>query len=477
MKKDFLWGGAVAAHQVEGAWNIGGKGISIADVMTRGTKETARKITPGIIDGHFYPNHDAIDFYHQYPQDIKLFAEMGFKCFRTSIAWTRIFPQGDELTPNEEGLAFYDALFDELLKYGIEPVVTLAHFEMPWYLVEKFGGWRDRALIDFFTTFSLTVMTRYQHKVKYWMTFNEINNQQILDNPIYAFTNSGILYGEGEDRQEVVYQAAHYQFVASAKVVEAARKINPQFRIGCMIAATPNYPLTSDPLDNLLAQRENEKQLFFTDVHVRGKYPSWVRKEWENRGYQIDVTPEDLEILTRGTVDYIGISYYLSNTLSASERGERLKDNLLGDNQLVKNPHIPSTEWGWSVDPTGLRYYLNMLNNRYALPIFIVENGFGANDVLTRDGVDDLERIGFLSLHIDEMKKAIEMDGVDVMGYTIWGCIDLVSFTTGEMKKRYGLIYVDRDNAGEGSGERRKKLSFQWYKNVIATNGDTTILD
>lgn len=477
MKKDFLWGGAVAAHQVEGAWNIGGKGISIADVMTSGTKETARKITPGIIDGHFYPNHDAIDFYHQYPQDIKLFAEMGFKCFRTSIAWTRIFPQGDELTPNEEGLAFYDALFDELLKYGIEPVVTLAHFEMPWYLVEKFGGWRDRALIDFFTTFSLTVMTRYQHKVKYWMTFNEINNQQILDNPIYAFTNSGILYGEGEDRQEVVYQAAHYQFVASAKVVEAARKINPQFRIGCMIAATPNYPLTSDPLDNLLAQRENEKQLFFTDVHVRGKYPSWVRKEWENRGYQIDVTPEDLEILTRGTVDYIGISYYLSNTLSASERGERLKDNLLGDNQLVKNPHIPSTEWGWSVDPTGLRYYLNMLNNRYALPIFIVENGFGANDVLTRDGVDDLERIGFLSLHIDEMKKAIETDGVDVMGYTIWGCIDLVSFTTGEMKKRYGLIYVDRDNAGEGSGERRKKRSFQWYKNVIATNGDTTILD
>ena len=477
MKKDFLWGGAVAAHQVEGAWNTGGKGISIADVMTSGTKETARKITSGIVDGHFYPNHDAIDFYHQYPQDIKLFAEMGFKCFRTSIAWTRIFPQGDELTPNEEGLAFYDALFDELLKYGIEPVVTLSHFEMPWNLVEKLGGWRDRALIDFFTTFSLTVMTRYQHKVKYWMTFNEINNQQILDNPIYAFTNSGIIYGEGEDRQEVIYQAAHYQFVASAKVVEAARKINPQFRIGCMIAATPNYPLTSDPLDNLLAQRENEKQLFFTDVHVRGKYPSWVRKEWENRGYQIDVTPEDLEILTRGTVDYIGISYYLSNTLSASERGERLKDNLLGDNQLVKNPHIPSTEWGWSVDPTGLRYYLNMLNNRYALPIFIVENGFGANDVVTREGVDDLERIGFLSLHIDEMKKAIETDGVDVMGYTIWGCIDLLSFTTGEMKKRYGLIYVDRDNAGEGSGERRKKRSFQWYKNVIATNGDTTILD
>lgn len=472
MKKDFLWGGAVAAHQVEGAWNVGGKGISTADVMTDGTKDIARKITPGILDGHFYPNHEAIDFYHQYPQDIKLFAEMGFKCFRTSIAWTRIYPQGDELMPNEEGLAFYDALFDELLKYGIEPVVTLAHFEMPWYLVEKFGGWRDRALIDFFTTFSVTVMERYQHKVKYWMTFNEINNQQILDNPIYAFTNSGIIYGEDEDRQEVVYQAAHYQFVASAKVVEAGRKINPDFRIGCMIAATPNYPLTSDPLDNLLAQRENEKQLFFTDVHTRGKYPSWVRKEWENKGYQIDVTDQDLDILTCGTVDYIGISYYLSNTLSASDRGERLKDNLLGDSHLVKNPHIPSTEWGWSVDPAGLRYYLNMLNNRYALPIFIVENGFGANDVLTPDGVDDLERIGFLSLHIEEMKKAIECDGVDVMGYTIWGCIDLVSFTTGEMKKRYGLIYVDRDNAGNGSGARSKKRSFDWYKNVIATNGD-----
>ena len=475
MKKDFLWGGAVAAHQVEGAWNVGGKGISIADVMTDGTKERARKITPGIMDGHFYPNHDAIDFYHHYPQDIQLFAEMGFKCFRTSIAWTRIYPQGDDCAPNEEGLAFYDALFDELLKYGIEPVVTLSHFEMPWSLVERFGGWRDRALIDFFTTFSVTVMERYKNKVKYWMTFNEINNQQILDNPIYAFTNSGIIYGEGEDRQEVVYQAAHYQLVASAKVVEAGRKINPDFHIGCMIAATPNYPLTSDPLDNLLAQRENEKQLFFTDVHVRGAWPSWVRKEWENRGYEIDVTEDDLSVLKRGTVDYIGISYYLSNTLSACERGERLKDNLLGDNHLVKNPYISSTEWGWSVDPVGLRYYLNMLNNRYGLPIFIVENGFGANDVLTQDGVDDLERIGFLSLHIEEMKKAIECDGVDVMGYTIWGCIDLVSFTTGEMKKRYGLIYVDRDNAGNGSGARRKKRSFDWYKKVIATNGDTGI--
>ena len=477
MQKDFLWGGAVAAHQVEGAWNLGGKGISIADVMTNGTKETSRKITPGILEDNFYPNHDAIDFYHQYPQDIALFAEMGFKCFRTSIAWTRIYPQGNESTPNEEGLAFYDALFDELLKYGIEPVVTLSHFEMPWYLVEQFGGWRSRETIDFFTRFSVSAMERYQHKVKYWMTFNEINNQQILDNPIYAFTNSGIIFEGDEDRQQVVYQAAHYQFVASAKVVAAGRKINPAFRIGCMIAATPNYPLTSDPLDNLIAQSENERQLFFTDVQIRGKYPSWVLKEWEIKGYDIDVTDEDLSILPDGIVDYIGISYYLSNTVSASERGERLQDSLLGSSCLVKNPHITSTEWGWSVDPTGLRYYLNMLNNRYSLPIFIVENGFGANDILTPEGVNDLDRINYLTLHIEEMKKAIEIDGVDVMGYTIWGCIDLVSFTTGEMKKRYGLIYVDRDNLGNGSGARSKKRSFQWYKNVIATNGDTSLPD
>lgn len=471
MKADFLWGGAVAAHQVEGGWNQGGKGLSIADVMTAGTKDRPRRITDGVIKDAFYPNHEGIDLYHHYQEDIQLFAEMGFKCFRTSMAWTRIFPQGNEVEPNEAGLVFYDKLIDELLRYNIEPVITLSHFEMPYYLVKHYGGWRSRELIDFFVKFSLTVMERYRDRVKYWMTFNEINNQRILNNPIYSFTNSGIIYEEGENKEEVMYQAAHYQLVASAKVVAEGHKINPDFQIGCMLAATPNYPYSSRPTDLLLAQGEDEKQLFFTDVHARGHYPQRVLKEWEIKGYQIDQTEEDLAWLAQGKVDYIGLSYYLSNTVSSSTEGKLLGDGLLGDDVLVENPHVPSTEWGWSIDPVGLRYYLNLLTNRYELPLFIVENGFGAVDLVTDGQINDEYRIGYLREHIIEMKKAIELDGVDVLGYTVWGCIDPISFTTGEMKKRYGFIYIDRENDGSGSLARSKKQSFSWYQEVIASNG------
>ncbi|WP_086315393.1 6-phospho-beta-glucosidase [Enterococcus sp. 7F3_DIV0205] len=471
MRNDFLWGGAVAAHQVEGGFTQGGKGVSIADVMTSGSKDHAREITDGIIEGKFYPNHEAIDFYGHYQEDIKLFAEMGFKCLRTSIAWTRIFPKGDEQEPNEAGLAFYDNLFDELLKYGIEPVITLSHFEMPYHLVKHYGGWRSRELIGFFTKFAVTVMERYKGKVKYWMTFNEINNQRILENPIYSFTNSGILYQADEDKLKTMYQAAHYQFVASSITVAEGKKINPDFQIGCMLAATPNYPLTSDPSDIIAAQQEDEKQLFFTDVQVRGNYPRWAVKEWERKGYDLDITEEDLQLLKAGTVDYIGISYYLSNTISTRPEAVRLDDDLLGDSSLVENPYVSMTEWGWSIDPAGLRHYLNLLSNRYERPIFIVENGFGYADTLVEEKVHDVERIDFLSQHIKEMKKAIEIDGVDVIGYTVWGCIDPISFTTGEMRKRYGFIYVDRDNQGNGSLRRIKKDSFDWYKHLIQTNG------
>lgn len=471
MRKDFLWGGAVAAHQVEGGWNKGAKGISIADVMTAGSKDHAREITDGIIEGKFYPNHEAIDFYGNYKEDIQLFAEMGFKCLRTSIAWTRIFPNGDEKEANEAGLAFYDDVFDELLKHGIEPVITLSHFEMPYHLVKQYGGWRNRKLIEFFTKFAVTVMERYKDKVNYWMTFNEINNQRILENPIYSFTNSGILYQKDEDKLKTMYQAAHYQFVASAITVTEGKKINSDFQTGCMLAATPNYPLTSDPNDVMAAQKEDEKQLFFTDVQVRGNYPRWVVKEWERQTYELDITEKDLQALKAGTVDYIGISYYLSNTISTRPEAIRLDDDLLGDSSLVENPYVSMTEWGWSIDPTGLRYYLNLLSNRYERPIFIVENGFGYADTLVDDEVHDIERIDFLSQHIKEMKKAVELDGVDVLGYTVWGCIDPISFTTGEMRKRYGFIYVDRDNQGNGSLKRIKKDSFEWYKHLIQTNG------
>ena len=473
LSKNFLWGGAVAAHQVEGAYNKGGKGISIADVMTAGTHTIPRKITDGIIEGNYYPNHEGIHFYEKYKEDIKLFAEMGFKCFRTSIAWTRIFPNGDELEPNEEGLKFYDNLFDELLKYHIEPVITLSHFEMPYHLVKNYGGWRNRKLIDFFVRFCEVVMKRYKDKVKYWMTFNEINNQTITTNPIYAFTNSGILYKEDENKEEVMFQAAHYEFVASAKVVKMGHEINPNFRIGCMVAAMPSYPYSCNPDDIMKAEEANREQLMFTDVHVRGRYPKHTLKLWERKHYQLDITKEDEEILKAGTVDFIGCSYYLTTVVTANNEMKRTGNDSAGKADVVENPYLKTSDWGWTIDPVGLRFYLNQLYDKYEIPIFIVENGFGAVDVLKEDfTIDDDNRIEYLTNHIVEMKKAIEIDGVDVIGYTTWGCIDPISFTTGEMKKRYGFIYVDRENDGSGSLKRYKKKSFDWYKKVIESNGE-----
>lgn len=471
--QEFLWGGAVAAHQVEGGYNKGGKGISIADVMTAGTHTISRKVTDGVIEGLNYPNHEAINFYENYKEDIRLFAEMGYKCFRTSIAWTRIFPNGDESIPNEDGLKFYDDLFDELLKYNIEPVITLSHFEMPYHLVKNYGGWRNRKLIDFFVNFCEVVMSRYKDKVKYWMTFNEINNQSITTNPIYAFTNSGIIYEEQEDKEEVMYQAVHYEFVASAKVVKIGHEINPEFKIGCMVAAIPSYPYSCNPEDMIKFVESNREQLMFTDVHVRGHYPRHTLKLWERKNYNLDITDEDKKILKEETVDFIGCSYYLTTVVSADKTMKTTGNDSAGKADVVENPYLKTSDWGWNIDPVGLRFYLNQLYDKYELPIFIVENGFGAEDVLKSDNtVDDGYRIEYLASHIREMKKAIEIDGVDVIGYTVWGCIDPVSFTTGEMKKRYGFIYVDKNNDGSGTLKRYKKKSFDWYKNVIKFNGE-----
>ncbi|HBG7072370.1 family 1 glycosylhydrolase [Clostridioides difficile] len=395
--QEFLWGGAVAAHQVEGGYNKGGKGISIADVMTAGTHTIPRKITDGVIEGLNYPNHEAINFYENYKEDIRLFAEMGYKCFRTSIAWTRIFPKGDESTPNEDGLKFYDDLFDELLKYNIEPVITLSHFEMPYHLVKNYGGWRNRKLIDFFVNFCEVVMNRYKDKVKYWMTFNEINNQSITTNPIYAFTNSGIIYEEQEDKEEVMYQAVHYEFVASAKVVKIGHEINPEFKIGCMVAAMPSYPYSCNPEDMIKFVESNREQLMFTDVHVRGYYPRHTLKLWERKNYNLDITEEDKKILKEGIVDFIGCSYYLTTVVTADKTMKTTGNDSVGKADVVENPYLKTSDWG---------------------------------------------------------------------------CIDPVSFTTGEMKKRYGFIYVDKNNDGSGTLKRYKKKSFDWYKKVIKFNGE-----
>lgn len=468
--KDFLWGGAVAAHQIEGAWDVGGKGISTADVMTAGANGVAREITDGVIPGKNYPNHEAIDFYHHYKEDVALFAEMGFKAFRTSIAWSRIFPNGDDAEPNEAGLQFYDDLFDELLKYDIEPVITLSHFEIPYNLYKNYGGFRNKKLIDFFVKYSEVVMERYKDKVKYWMTFNEINNQANGYHDLHVFTNSAILFEEGEDKAEVIYQAALNELIASAKVIKRGHEINPDFQIGCMMAYVPVYPLSANPDDMIASVKAMNRRFFYNDIHAKGEIPTYTLNEWEREGYNIEYTDEELQALREGTVDYIGFSYYMTNTVTAiDEVAGHDEDGL----KIAQNPFIKESDWGWPIDPTGLRYILNVLQQRYDLPLFIVENGFGAYDQVEDDGsIQDDYRIDYLRAHIEEMKKAVEIDGVDLMGYTPWGCIDLVSFGTGEMEKRYGFIYVDKDNQGEGTLERKKKKSFDWYKKVIESNGE-----
>lgn len=470
-RKDFLWGGAVAAHQLEGAYNVDGKGLSIVDVVTAGTREKKRRITDGIVSGEYYPNHEAIDFYHHYKEDIKLFAEMGFKCFRTSIAWSRIFPNGDETEPNEAGLQFYDKLFDECLKYGIQPVITLSHFEMPLHLVKKYGGWRSRRLIHFFVKFAEICFKRYKNKVKYWMTFNEINNQANFLNEESVYFNSGIQYAKEEKKEEVVYQAAHYELVASAQAVKVGHEINPDFVIGCMIAMCPIYPYSCKPEDILMAEKAMQKRYYFADVHVKGEYPCNILKYWERKQFHIDITEEDLSILKQGCVDYIGFSYYMSFAIDHKQNNPYY--DYIEEEMLVKNPYVKASDWGWQIDPIGLRYSMNWFADRYCVPLFIVENGLGAYDKIEQDGtIADDYRIEYLREHIVQMKKAVEEDGIDLIGYTPWGCIDLVSAGTGEMDKRYGFIYVDKHNDQTGTLARSRKKSFYWYKKVIETNGE-----
>ncbi|MBQ0065331.1 MAG: 6-phospho-beta-glucosidase [Firmicutes bacterium] len=473
LSKDFLWGGALAAHQFEGGVLNTSKGLSVADVMTAGTHTIPRVITDGVEEGKYYPNHVGIDFYGHYKEDIAMFAELGFKCFRTSIAWTRIFPLGDEEEPNEEGLQFYDDVFDELLKYGIEPVITLSHFEMPYHLAKEYGGFLNRKTIGFFTKYAEVCFKRYKNKVKYWMTFNEINNQMNVNNDIFGWTNSGVLFSKYEDKEKAMYQCGIYELIASAKAVKIGHEINPDFLIGNMIAMVPYYPFSCRPEDQTLAQREMHQRYFWSDTQIRGHIPSYAWKMFEKKGWNLDITEEDIAALAEGTVDYLGFSYYMTNTLDSTVTKDVSKALDGSAPNSVANPYIKVSDWGWSIDPEGLRYALNAFYERYEIPLFIVENGFGAIDVKEEDGsCHDPYRIDYLRAHIKAMKAAVEEDGVDLMGYTPWGCIDCVSFTTGEMKKRYGFIYVDRNNDGSGTLVRSKKDSFEWYKRVTASNGE-----
>ena len=398
---------------------------------------------------------------------------MGFKCFRTSIAWTRIFPNGDDAEPNEEGLKFYDNVFDELLKYGIEPVITLSHFEMPYHLAKEYGGFMNRKTVDFFVKFAKVCFERYKDKVKYWMTFNEINNQMNYETDIFGWTNSGVHFGDYENSEEAMYKCAHHTLLASALAVKAGKEINPDFLIGNMIAMGPIYPFSCRPADIVLSNEEMHKRWFFCDVQVRGHYPNYALKMFERKEFNIGMSEEDKKILAEGCVDYIGFSYYSSSVVDSTVNNEVRGTVEAKDIHGVDNPYLKATDWGWTIDPIGLRYVLNAFYERYEKPLFIVENGFGAIDEKEEDGsCHDPYRIDYLRAHIKEMKKAVEEDGVDLMGYTPWGCIDCVSFTTGEMKKRYGFIYVDRDNEGHGTLERSKKDSYDWYKKVVSSNGE-----
>ncbi|MCQ4086724.1 6-phospho-beta-glucosidase [Saccharibacillus sp. JS10] len=467
--KDFLWGGAIAANQAEGAYLEGGKGLTVVDLLPTGDKRRdimkghVPSLTP--IEGEYYPSHEAIDFYHRYKEDIALFAEMGFKSLRVSIAWSRIFPTGEESTPNEEGLQFYDDLFDELHRNGIEPIVTLAHFDVPVHLVEKYGSWRHRKLVSLFETYATTVLERYKTKVKYWMTFNEIN--MLLHLP---FLGAGLVFQEGDNIEQIKYQAAHHQLVASALAVKACHEIAPDAIIGCMLAAGSFYPFTCNPKDVYQGMEKDRESYFFIDVQSRGEYPGYAKRFFRDNNLDIVMEDGDAEILKNNTVDYIGFSYYSSRTTSTDPEVTKnmTSGNVFGS---VANPYLDKSEWGWTVDPLGMRITANQLHDRYQKPLFVVENGFGAHDEPQADGsINDDYRIDYLKRHIAEMGEAIQ-DGVNILGYTCWGPIDIVSASSGEMRKRYGYIYVDRDNAGQGTLQRSKKKSFDWYKNVIASDG------
>lgn len=459
----FLWGGAIAANQCEGAYAEGGKGLSIVDVVRGSSLGVDRKIDDSVKESVYYPSHEAIDMYHHYKDDIKLFAEMGFKCLRFSINWARIYPSGDETIPNEEGLEFYNNFINELKKYNIEPVITLSHFETPLNLVTKYGSWRNRKLIDFYVRYCQTVMTRYKDKVKYWLTFNEINEVMNKKEP---WLQGGLSFTEEEYPPKVKLQACHHMFLASSKVVLMAKEINPNFQIGCMIQYTPGYSKTTNPNDEFAKQLYSKQNLYFTDVMVKGKYTNLCKSVWKRFDVSLDIEEGDLELINAGTVDFISFSYYFSYLVSDDGYG--------GYKYEKNNPYLKQGQWNRTIDPVGLRISLNELYDRYEVPLFVVENAIPLNDQIEVDGkIHDSDRIQFFREHIKQIELAINRDCVDVIGYTTWAPIDLVSVSTGEMKKRYGFIYVDKNNDGSGTLKRYKKDSFEWYKQVIATNGAT----
>lgn len=490
--KDFLWGGATAANQIEGAYNEGGRGFATSDFARLITKEIRstegsydKRLPHNAVDTEMLrnmkihpenwemPKRRGINFYRTYKEDLSLMGKngMGFNVFRMSISWSRIFPNGDDEVPNEEGLAFYDKVFDECIAQGMTPLVTLCHFDTPLALAEKYSGFASRHTVDAFVKFARTCFTKYKGKVKYWLTFNEINN--VLTNP---FTCSGVIQepdGTGNpyvDKWQLKFQTAHNQLVASALAVKACHEIDPDAKIGNMLCRLENYAESSKPEDQLQVLFEDHFNWFFTDVQATGKYPYWINRFFENYDVHIERDHGDDMILKEGRIDFITISYYI--TYIMRYKGLNIPKPAGSLVSEIKNPHLPMTDWGWPIDPIGFRVTLNHIYDRYHLPIFIAENGLGAVDYPDKDGriIDDY-RIDYLKAHVEQLKEAIQ-DGVDVFGYAWWGPIDLISSGTSEMTKRYGMIYVDQDDYGKGTGKRSKKKSFYYYKKLIASNGE-----
>lgn len=460
----FLWGGAIAANQAEGAWQADGKGIALADVVRGGI--IAGKPDAKVESGKYYPSHEAIDFYHQYHSDLELMAGMGFKCFRTSIAWTRIFPTGEETEPNEQGLAYYEEMFKTMRKLGMTPVVTISHYETPLNLVDKYNGWESKALIPLFERYCRAIFTRFGKLVPYWMTFNEMNNVMTIPFAAGALRVSG----SPEHQLQQKYQAAHNMFVANARANKLAREIMPDAQMGIMLSLSGAvlYPASTNPDDVLATMNLQRRSLFFADVQLNGEYPTYFKRIQRDNHLQLDVTADELALIKAYPSDYLGFSYYRSSVYAAGGSTAGGTGGLLGQD----NPYLKKSDWGWPIDPTGLRYLCNLLQDRYHKPLFIVENGLGDVDHIEEDGsIHDTNRINYLKAHVAAMDEALA-DGCNIIGYTWWGPIDIVSAGTGEMRKRYGFVYVDRDNQGQGTMQRRKKESYSVYREIIATNGD-----
>lgn len=482
--ENFLWGGATAANQFEGGWNEDGKKDSTADHYTLGSRKNPRRFTAKFDPKEYYPSHKASDFYHHYKEDIALLAGMGIRLFRMSINWTRIFPNGDDVTPNQAGIAFYHSVFQELKKYGIEPLVTISHYELPFHLAEKYDGWYSRKTIECYLRYCDVLFHEYVGEVKYWLTFNEINSAILEGN---GFFSCGMTSAQKKDMSagvidETVHQETsendlqkqyiciHHMFLASARAVALAHSIDPSFHIGCMIAGICQYPYSCNPDDMVLSTISRQNIFWFaSDVQIRGHYPSYASRLFKEKNVSLDWENEDAGILKNGTVDFYTFSYYSTGCVSTDENLEKTGGNMIFG---IANPYLKKSQWGWQIDPEGLRYFLNEIYDRYQIPIMITENGLGQADALEEDHtIHDPYRIDYLREHILQMEKAIE-DGVNLIGYTPWGCIDLVSGSTGEMSKRYGLIYVDTDDRGNGTYNRYPKDSYYWYRKVIATNGE-----